>query len=803
LIKDVLAALRLPVCEKEDFEADDIIATWASQAAGDGMEVLICSGDRDSFQLIDARTTVLYPRVGVSDLARMTPDAVVERYGVPPVLYPDLAALVGESSDNLPGVPGVGPKTAAKWLAQFGSLTELAAHAAEIPGKSGDSLRAHLAQVLLNREVGALVRDLLLPLRPVDLGVVGMDRQAMHRVFDLLEFATLRERLLAAKVLSVDDAVPPSPPQSPSGSVPASVAVVDLAPGGLGAWLASRRGARLGLEVRGVVDRGNADAWTVAIADESGEAVSVDTERTHDEAALASWLADPEAAKVTADAKRHWHMLRGRGWDLEGVAIDTSIAAYLCYPDQRTYDVDDLAARLGVGVQGLRDAGPEGGQGVLALGGDQEPIRACTVARLRAPLLAEVARRGAAELLDRLELPLWPVLARMEAAGIAVDPDSLAHLEAQLDARVAQAAAEARAAIGHSDVNLASPKQLQEILFGQLGFKPIRRTRTGYSTDAETLVELYQRQAHPFLEHLLAHRDAIKLRQAVEGLAKAVGDDGRIHTTFGQTVAATGRLSSADPNLQNIPVRTEIGRQIRQAFVVGRGYATLVTADYSQIEMRIMAHLSGDKELIEAFRSGEDLHSYVGGRVFGVAPDKVTAEQRSRIKAMSYGLAYGLSAFGLSRQLGIAPAEAQALMGEYFERFGGIRDYLEGVVARARRTGYTQTIMGRRRYLPDLNSDRRQTREMAERMALNAPIQGSAADIMKVAMLGVDRALRSRRLGSRILLQVHDELVVEVAPGETDEVTALLRAEMGGAAKLSVPLDVSVGQGRTWADAAH
>jgi DNA polymerase-1 len=805
LIKEVLEALQLPTCEKADVEADDILATWATQAAGDGMEVLICSGDRDSFQLIGPDVTVLYPKVGVSELARMTPDAVVARYGVPPALYPDMAALVGETSDNLPGVPGVGPKTAAKWLTQYGSLTALAEASPDIPGKVGASLRDHLAQTLLNREVGALVRDVDLPLTPADLRVRGMDREEVHRVFDALQFATLRDRLFAAGILRPDDAaaseVSVSPDVASSGRS-VEVEVVDLPEGRLAGWLASRRGTVLGIEVKGAIDRGNADAWSIAIADPAGEAVVLDLERTGEDGVLAAWLADPAAPKATPEAKRHWHLLRGRGMSLDGVALDTTVAAYLCYPDQRTYDVEDLAARLLGEARGAVQE-DEGGQGMLAIGGDDDAGRAHTVAQLCGPLRDELDRRGEAGLLDGLEMPLIPILARMEAAGIAVDPDTLAGLEATLDARVGQAAAQAEDAIGRGDVNLGSPKQLQEILFGQLGFKPVKRTRRGYSTDAETLAELHARHGHPFLEHLLEHRDAIKLRQAVEGLAKAVGDDGRIHTTFQQTVAATGRLSSADPNLQNIPVRTEVGRQIRGAFTVGLGYETLITADYSQIEMRIMADLSGDEALIEAFRSGEDLHSTVAGRVFGVLPGEVSPQQRARIKAMSYGLAYGLSAYGLSRQLGITPGEAQDLMTEYFERFGGIRAYLDGVVATARRTGYTQTIMGRRRYLPDLNSDRRQTREMAERMALNAPIQGSAADIMKVAMIGVDRALRSRDLGSRILLQVHDELVVEVAPGETAEVTALLREEMGGAAKLSVPLDVSVGQGRTWEQAAH
>ncbi|MEJ2578581.1 MAG: DNA polymerase, partial [Kineosporiaceae bacterium] len=414
----------------------------------------------------------------------------------------------------------------------------------------------------------------------------------------------------------------------------------------------------------------------------------------------------------------------------------------------------------------------------------------------------EQAQGRIREVYSDLEMPLVPILAQMERTGIAVDLAALSGLEAHFAAEVAAAAKEAFTVLG-DEINLGSPKQLQVVLFEQLGMPKTKRTKTGWTTDAEALADLYAKTEHPFLLHLLRHRDTSKLRQTVEGLLKSVADDGRIHTTFQQTVAATGRLSSTDPNLQNIPARTEEGRRIRGTFVVGTGYATLLTADYSQIEMRIMAHLSGDAGLIEAFRGGEDLHRFVGSRVYGVAPDEVTPAMRAKVKAMSYGLAYGLSAFGLSRQLGITQDEARGLMEEYFARFGGVRDYLQGVVAQARRTGYTETLLGRRRYLPDLDSDNRQRREMAERMALNAPIQGSAADLVKGAMVQVYRGLREAGLSSRMLLQVHDELVLEVAEGEQDRVVQLVRSAMGGAAQLAVPLEVSFGQGRTWRDAGH
>ena len=429
-------------------------------------------------------------------------------------------------------------------------------------------------------------------------------------------------------------------------------------------------------------------------------------------------------------------------------------------------------------------------------------LRARAVIDLAEALRVELEAQGGTLLVRDVELPLLRTLATMERTGIAVDTDLLDELWRGFDDRVSTAAAAAYDVIG-KQINLGSPKQLQTVLFDELHMPKTRKLKSGYTTDADALEGLYAKTGHPFLAHLLEHRDAIRLRQTVEGLQKSVADDGRVHTTYVQTIAATGRLSSTDPNLQNIPVRTEAGRRIREAFVVGPGYETLITADYSQIEMRIMAHASHDTGLIEAFRSGHDFHTVMAARVFGVAPDAVSITERARIKAMNYGLAYGLSAFGLSQQLGIETSEARVLMDEYFEQFGGVRDYLMGIVAEARKTGYTETLLGRRRYLPDLGSSNRQRREMAERMALNAPIQGSAADIIKVAMLDVESGLTQAGLASRMLLQVHDELVIEVATGERDQVEALVRDKMSGAMALDVPLDVSVGIGRSWYEAAH
>ncbi|WP_341360845.1 DNA polymerase I [Georgenia sp. M64] len=799
LIQEVMGAMNVPVLEKAGFEADDILATLATQAAAAGLEVLICSGDRDTFQLVDEAVTVLYPVKGVSTMNRMTPTAVADKYGLPPERYPDLAALVGETSDNLPGVPGVGPKTAAKWIVQYDGLDNVIAHADLIGGKAGQSLRDNLDQVIRNRRLNHLLTDVELPLGVDDLARRPLDREKVHQVFDALEFDVLRKRLF--------DSLPEAQgPAEPAPALDVDVVAHTALDGGLAPWFAARAGRLLGLDVTGSAAQGTGDAWALAVADDAGHAVTVDLAEVDQdqEQALAAWLADGDAPKALHEAKSAWHALGGRGLELTGVVMDTALAAYLCHPDQRSYSLPDLTLRYL--KRELREDEGEGGQAMLSLDGEASDrvagLRASAVVELAGALGADLADREATALLTDLELPVQRVLEGMERAGIAADVANLDAQRGDFDHAVERAAAQAYEAIGH-EVNLSSPKQLQEVLFTELDMPRTKKTKTGYTTDADALADLYAKTGHPFLEHLLAHRDQIRLRQTVEGLLRSVAADGRIHTTFHQTIAATGRLSSTDPNLQNIPVRTEDGLRIREGFVVGEGYESLLTADYSQIEMRIMAHLSGDAGLIEAFRSGEDLHSYVGSRVFEVPTDAVTAAQRSKIKAMSYGLAYGLSAFGLSRQLKIEVGEARTLMDEYFERFGGVRDYLTGVVDEARRTGYTQTIMGRRRYLPDLTSDNRQRRDMAERMALNAPIQGSAADIIKVAMVRTAQGLAEAGLRSRILLQVHDELVLEVAAGEADEVERIVRTQMGAAADLSVPLDVSVGTGRSWRDAAH
>ncbi|MCL7455711.1 DNA polymerase I [Micromonospora sp. MSM11] len=805
LVKEVLAALRIPVVEKEGFEADDIIATLACQARDQGMSVLISSGDRDAFQLVGDQITVLYPRKGVSDLARMDPAAIEAKYGVAPERYRDLAALVGETSDNLPGVPGVGPKTAAKWINTYGGVDGVIARADEIKGKAGDSLRERLADVIRNYEINCLVSDLELPLRPEDTRWEGWDREAVHQVFDTLEFRILRDRLY--QYLEAVE------PEAESGFDLTGEVLTE--PGALAGWLETHAPADTPVGVAAKLDTGpnrrhTASVTGLALATAGGAAAWVDpaTLEPTDEAALAAWLADAGRPKVLHDSKPAVLAFAAHGWRLEGILRDTQIAAYLARPDQRSYDLTDLALRYL--HRELRVDAPETGQLTLeGLGNDGEAeqnlmLQARATLDLADAIDAELSRDGeqSARLMAGVELPLMRVLAGMERTGIAADTHYLSELEAHFAAEVKAAAQGAYESVGR-EFNLGSPKQLQEILFGELGLPKTKKIKTGYTTDADALQWLHAQNPHPVLAHLLRHRDVAKLKTTVDGLLKSVSDDGRIHTTFNQTVAATGRLSSTEPNLQNIPIRTEEGRRIRRAFVVGEGYDCLLTADYSQIEMRIMAHLSSDEALIEAFNSGADFHAATASSVFEVPVDEVTADQRRKIKAMNYGLAYGLSAFGLSQQLGITAEEARGLMENYFAGFGGVRDYLQEVVARARHDGYTSTILGRRRYLPDLVSDNRQRREMAERMALNAPIQGSAADIIKVAMLHVDTALRETGLRSRMLLQVHDELVFEVAPGERETLEALVRREMGGAHPLSVPLEVSVGEGRDWNSADH
>ncbi len=802
LIIKVMDAMRIPTISLDGYEADDIIATLAAQGEAAAWDVLVVSGDRDAFQLITDRVSVLYPKKGISDIPPMDAAAVEAKYFVRPDRYSDLAALVGESADNLPGVPGVGPKTAAKWINLYGGLDGILANIGSIGGKVGDALRQHEESVKRNRRLNHLLRDLQLPVHLEAMVLQRPDRGDIEELFDALQFNTLRKRLFdlfedEAEVVENDGHTPPvhstlrSAAELTTWFTETNEATVGLA---LVSETAAAGLSAVGPDAVGLAFSTNSSSAYVQLADLDAAA----------DAALGDWLGSQDAPKAVHDFKSAYKALYARGLELAGIVDDTALSAYLIQPDRRSYDLADLSQvhlKVTVGASGA-DASGQLELGLEDTTAADAVLKAYVTLQLSEHFVGQLLERGANKLLGELELPLAKVLAGMEMAGIAVSSPKLDRLLADFSATITAAQAAAFEAIGH-EVNLGSPKQLQTVLFDELGMPKTKKIKTGFSTDADALADLAVKTGHPFLLQLQAYRDASKLRQTVEGLNKATAEDGRIHTTYAQNVAATGRLSSTNPNLQNIPIRSEEGRRIREVFVVGEGYETLLTADYSQIEMRIMAHLSGDQSLIQAFREGEDLHRFVGSHVFHVATEDVTSAMRSKVKAMSYGLVYGLSSFGLSKQLGISVDEARTLMKDYFDRFGAVRDYLRGVVEQARSDGFTSTIEGRRRYLPDLSSDHRQLREMAERAALNAPIQGSAADIIKKAMLGVDAALRAHQLASRMLLQVHDELVLEVAPGEREAVEELVVAQMGQAAELSVPLDVQIGTGVSWHEAGH
>ena len=810
LIREVLDAMGIVSLSREGFEADDILATLAYRAGNDGATVLVVSGDRDSFQTVTDNVTVLYPGTGPGDLRRMTPQAVEEKYGVPPHRYPEIAAIVGETSDNLPGVPGVGPKTAAQWINKYDGLDNLLARADEIGGKRGAALREHMDDVVRNRRLNRLLTDMDLEVSPSDLARRPTDVAAIDRLFDSLEFGRLRQKVREVAGIGMGEGPVDEAPE-PVAEVEISVSLVD-ASCDIAQW--ARAHSPLAVLVEGDIRPTRGDITRLVLASDN-EALVIDPVELSptQEEALAEVLATASSL-IVHDAKGARHALASRGWTLGGVEFDTMLAAYLAHPDQRSHKLEDVLSRvLGVVIEEEEgDSEALFDLGDMGAGPSAAQVRAGKLAAHLHPLASTLRSRleesSEAALLTDMEMPLSVLLGEMEDIGIAADTSVLDGLSDELGKAVDAAREGAWAAAGR-EVNLSSPKQLQELLFDHFGLPKTKKTKTGYTTNAEALADLHAKTAdeggagHDFLGFLLTHRDRIKLKQMVDSLSATVASDGRIHTTFSQVAAATGRLASSDPNLQNIPARSADGMRIRGAFVAGGGFESLMSADYSQIEMRLMAHLSGDEALIEAFNSGEDLHRTMASMVFGTPVAEVSAEERSRIKATSYGLAYGLSSYGLAAQLGIPVPEAAALRDRYFERFGKVRDYLEGLVAQARADGYTQTMFGRRRYLPDLRSSNRQRREMAERAALNAPIQGSAADIVKIAMMNVVDALSEAGLKSRLLVQIHDELLLEVAPGEAGAVEEIVRDKMATPVELSVPLDVAVGIGASWQLAAH
>ncbi len=855
LIQRMLTALGVTYIEKPGFEGDDVIATLATMGDKAGYHTLVLSGDRDAFQLVDDNVTVLYPGHHFKDLKHMTPQSIIDKYKVTPAQYPDLAALRGETADNIPGVPGVGDGFAAKWINQFGSLDGICEHADEIGGKKGESLRANIDQVKLNRKVNALVRDVDLGVDIEDLTFGTVDVAQIDALFKELEFGPrTKSRVLKTFNTGAKASNTSGAGESTNNEQNEQDSSLDLnlpeptsitAPEQFDEWVKAHR---VEVKVPGeiadftVSDYGDGSqrhaicgdavghAWTVAAwGDErpgraTAQAIAVATATSAAivplpitdtlRAQLARFLKSEHSRTIVHGYKELLHLLGAVDLDMDLPMFDTKLAGYLAQPD---FHADSLkqAAEHFLDIHFTETEQPS--QGTLDFDDDQveeDPnehrLRDLAIIRSLAVTLGPIIdEREQCWLMRAIELPVSRVLHGMEHTGAKVDSVRLVSMRDQFAAEARQAQEMAWEYAG-TEINLQSPKQLQKVLFEDMGLKPTKRTKSGsYTTNAAALQDLYVKsvdneRANGFLGALLRHREINKLKQIVQTLIDATNtSDERIHTTFEQTVAATGRLSSVDPNLQNIPNRNAAGREIRGVFVPGEGYEALMSCDYSQVELRIMADLSDDEALIEAFRSGADFHKYVASMVYKLPVDQITGDQRSHVKAMSYGLAYGLSTYGLAQQLKIAPREAEALKNRYFDTFGKVHDYLESLVANAREKGYTETIFGRRRYFPALRSTNRVAREAAERAALNAPIQGSAADIMKIAMIRAEQTLAEAHVKSRIILQIHDELVVEIAPGEGDQVTELVRNAMEHAVDLAVPLDVSCGIGSDWQLAAH
>jgi DNA polymerase-1 len=846
MIREVLEALAIPVVSAEGFEADDVLATLASEARDRGHPVIIVTGDRDSYQLVeDPYIRVLYNRRGVSDYALYDEAGIEERTGVLPTKYPLLAALRGDPSDNLPGVPGVGEKTAAKLINEYGDLDTLYAHLDALSPKLRQNLADHADRVRVNAEVIPLVRDVPLDVDVDDLVLGGWHHEAARAAFAQLEMkgawgrfeSAMRDGLLGTPAegegtesaaddrSSVEPVAEPAWLAEPDAAVPTSVpsactaledlfaatragtGVVALAP----IWEGNPgRSPLLGLAVVAEPADPSESSIGVYLGPLPGGPLVGDADVL---AALASGLGTDGVGVVAHDAKELMRSLLPLGVDITGLVVDTAVAAYLLDPSVDEYRLSDLGARY---LQVTVDDGTAAqGQGSFALdteaeeegGPDDSVLDACglrlvrlaaVAVRLRAPLLEDLDGVGERGLFDDMERPLVRVLARMEVVGIPVDRDVLRSIATELTAECASLEAMMHELAG-GPFNVNSVKQLRTVLYDDLGLKPGRKTKTGYSTDARTLESL--RGQHPIIDVLLRYREVEKLRSTYgESLAAEVASDGRIHATFRQTVARTGRLSSDRPNLHNIPVRTDEGRRFREAFVPSPGRRLLV-ADYDQVELRAIAHLSGDPGLTNAFAAGEDIHRTVAARVFSIDRDEVTHDQRSKAKMVSYGLAYGMESYGLAQRLGVPVEEAKGILDAFFDAFPSVRSYMDSAVALARADGYTVTSFGRRRPLPDLMSSNHQVRQAAERQAMNAGIQGLAADLFKMALIRLDSGLEDGGYRSDLVLQVHDEVLVDVDPEEADAVEALTETALTGAADLSVPLKVAMAWGSSWAEA--
>ncbi len=775
LIREVLSALKIPMFELAGYEADDLLATLVKHCGAADCEVIIVTGDRDILQLVRDGVSVIMTRRGISDIIRYDAATVLERYGVGPEKWIDFVALKGESSDNLPGIPGVGDKTAAQLIQKYGDIEQVIAHADDLTPKLSAAIKAHADQVRINKELGRLLDDVPLDVDPAKIALQPWDEEEVRKLFTSLEFRTLHERL---KELKIHAAAAPA----------TSLDLADLRD------LTAEADLRAG---------DLAFAWNekwLAVADAPGEARVLPFAEASER--LAKLMADPARRKTAHDAKPLFRAAIAAGNDLQGLHLDTKIAAYLIEPGTAAgYPLKDVAARyLGVSLEEPSEAAP-GEQASLAFGADDKRsvAREAVGVRALAPVLEERLRgQGVWQLAAELEFPLVGVLARMEHHGVLIDRKYLEELDADFGAKMT---ALERAVQEHAgeQFNVNSQPQLQRILFEKLALPKTKRIKTGYSTDAAELEKLAG--SHAIVDALLEYREVSKLKNGFTEMLLELVDlrTSRIHTTYDQTKAATGRLASNAPNLQNIPIRGEMGRRIRRAFIAPPGHV-LLSADYSQIELRVLAHLSEDATFCRAFDEGHDFHATIAAQVHGVRPEAVTPDMRSRVKQFSYGIAYGMSAYGVSQRLGVEMEEAASFIESYYAQFPKVREYLAAQVERAKIDGFTTTMFGRRRYLPELHSANFRLRALGERMALNTPIQGTAADIIKRAMIDVDTVLRKEPI-AKMLLTVHDELVFEIPEEKLERARALIESAMVGAAALRCGLAVDVHTGSNWADA--
>ena len=800
LVREVLEALNVPAVDAVGFEADDVLATIATQVADSGDEAIIVTGDRDIYQMVrDPFIKVLYNRRGVSDYALYDEAGIIDRTGVSSDLYPQYAALRGDPSDNLPGIPGVGEKTAAKLINAYGGLDGIFEHAEDQTPKLQQNLVEFEERARQNFDAMVLRTDVPIDLDPRTFNWGEVDVAKAQRLFDLLEFNSLYERLseLLGGLLPTLE--------SEGGVLEAELVQIASASefaSHLDSLLTTKEPLSLGWSTD---NEGSLSALAVVLNAETAEVMAIEGAVLEEPAALAALqrvLAEGGGFD-THHAKEFGRGLRRLGLHAEGLQTDTAIAAYLIDPTGGRYVLDDLLRKY-CRSELTRNESAEAGQLELGVGSEDLLIDAArdalAVNRLVPVLLTILQDRSMFWLYDEVERPLISVLSRMEDVGIGVDVPELTRMRDYLVDEVSRLEGAIQQLAGR-EFNVNSTKQLREVLFDELGLTPQKKTKTGYSTDAASLEKI--RDQHEVVDLLLDYREVEKLRSTYgQGLLDVVEDDGRIRATFNQTVARTGRLSSEDPNLHNIPVRTALGREFRKAFVPRDGYELLV-ADYNQIELRVIAHLTDDPGLVHAFESGEDIHNATAASVFGVKPDKVNTEQRSRAKMVSYGLAYGMEAYGLGQRLGISTGEASEILEAYFLAFPSVKSFMDEIVEKTKVTGYTETLFGRRRPIPDLNSPNFRVRQAAERQAMNAPIQGLAADIFKIALVEIDHALTEMKAQSALVLQVHDEVILELHPDEIPEIRELTVTKMSEAAELRVPLEVHVALGPTWAEAKN